>query len=205
MALNRQAQPDQVIIPDLDTVRASAQNIRTAFKNRAFFSSSVTLPTQTTAGMNLTLATCLLNVKASGIFQAGFDYAFTGGSNAATFDFQVQTQTVASGLTQSAAGTKVGPGMGAATNGAFYANAAGGIVITGGGGTLLQYDTGSQTLLTGILAATGSWTSIIQNSITATTETPFTIGSQILLQILLNTSAAITFRGFSIWLNEIGG
>lgn len=205
MSSFRSANRDNVIIPELDYTQMQAQRINSALKNRAFSNATATagvLPTQTTAGMNLILATCLLTVRASGIFQAGFEMAITGGTATATIDASVQSQTVASGLTQSAAAVKVGPGAGVATNGAFSSNAAGGIIITGGGGSLLQYDTGSQVLGTAATTVTIGWSGVIHNSVTLTAETPFAFGNQILLALLLNTSAAVTFRGFSIWLVE---
>lgn len=198
-----QAAPDQVIIPDLDTVRANAQNIRTAFKNRAFTTGSATVPTSPTNSMSLIVAAALLNVKAGGIFDAKVAFSITGLTAADTMTVTIQTQTVASGIVLSNA-TKVGPGMGAAANGAFVSNAVGGITVAGGGGTLTQFSSGAQVLPTGGTTFEFAWDAVIQNSISATTETGFTLGNQILLTVATNSAhqAAGTFAGMAISLVE---
>jgi hypothetical protein len=188
MSATNQAQGQPlVVIPDNDYVRAQAQNTRASFRNRCFVSGNVTNPFYGIAGSTTIVGAALMTVKTSGIFSWKFAWSWTQAATG-TYRWQIGTQTVASGLTL-ANTAKVGPGPGAATNGAFI-SAAAGIAVTGGGGALVQWDSGVITIGTAGVNAAISASSTLQNSITATAETPFTLGNQILMTITLITTVS---------------
>ena len=162
--------------------KVEAGFIRGSLKNRAFSSGNLITPVTGGAIVPATVnvMAALLAVKTSGIFMTEVSLAFAQ-ATPGTYRLQVSTQTVVSGMTLTN-NTKVGPGTGAATNGVFAASAPTGITVNAGGGTLIQYDTGVQTIGTAATGTTVEWSGLIQNSITATAaEAPFTVGSQILV------------------------
>jgi len=198
---------EKLIAERTSGIRAGVANIRGSFRNRAFANmnpGNAGLPTAPTDASLIIVGAALLNVLGSGIFQASVDFTLTGVTATDTLVIDVGTQTVASGLTLSAAGTKVGPGNGAAANGVYTSNAAGGIVVTGGGGALIQYGSGTYVFGGGATTSTFGWSGVIMNSVTATTETPFTRGNQILLTLSLNLSAnALVFQSFGMSIYEL--
>lgn len=201
---------DAAALAAAEAARAEAAWIRGAFRNRAFSTGS-TLPANVNTGSFIVFGAALLVARASGIFMAEVSCAFTGGTAAATFDVQVQTQTApntqAGGITITG-GTRIGPGnnvIGTVAQTGVYVGSAGvGMTFTNGTGALTQFDTGTQILPTGGTTMTTEWSSVIHNSITANAaETPFTIGNQVLLTVAINSSAAHVWRGFAITLIEL--
>lgn len=184
--------------------------------NRAFMNNIATggglLPSPTAAG-DRQIAAVMINVAKSGIFEYGFTVSITGATAADTIDFTVTSYTaVADAMNMvTATSQKVGPGtpyqQGTGShkaNGAFVAVNAGGIQATGTAGALVQATSGTQVLATGGTTTTWSPTGTIQNSITATTETPFTIDHQVALILSVNLSAhALNFDSLSAWIREL--
>lgn len=189
-------QPDGTIVPAIDAIAANAANVRLSLKNRSFTSAITTFPTSPTTGSSLIIATLLTTVKASGIFLAGCTVATTGDTAAGTLDFQIALQNVvATPLITLANAVAVGPH-------ASVSNAAAGIVVTNGGTPIVQFDSGSQVLATGETTNVFSWSDFLSGLVNNTGEVTLTPGTQALLTLALNTSAAVTFRGLSFWMVE---
>lgn len=189
-------QPDGTIVPDFDFSRANASNIRAAFKNRGYTSAITTFPTSPTNGSSLIIATLLVTTKSSGIFMAGATVATTGDTAAGTLDYQIGIQFVAATpVITLANAVAVGPH-------ASVSNAAAGIVVTNGGASVLQFDSGSQVLPTGGTTNVFNWSGLTSGSPNNAGEVTEALGVQALFTLSLNTSAAVTFRGLSFWAVE---
>jgi hypothetical protein len=176
-----------------------------AGRNRAFSTGSATAPTGVTNAMALIIGAALLNVRGSGIFHGAVTLSLTGITATDTILIQIGSQTVASGMTLSN-NTKVGPGTGAATNGAFVSSMAAGIVVAGGGGALVQYSSGTQVAGTAATTLDFAWSNTFQNSISSTAaENPFASTTQILLTVTITAthSATQVYSGFAIDLVEM--
>jgi hypothetical protein len=165
------------------------QNVQNSLRNRAFTSGNVTAPFYGAAASTTIIGAALLVARTSGIFVANVSWAWVQ-ATPGTYRWQIGTQTVASGLSLTAA-TKVGPGPagGVFANGAYISSGAT-IAVTGGGGAQVVFDTGVQTIGTVATAGTFDYSAIVQDSIAATTETIFPIGNQVLLTVTLITATA---------------
>lgn len=170
---------------------ANTGRILSTLQNRAFSFGSATTPTAPTAASPLFVAGAKVTCRGSGIFLANV-YIASGGMTAAdTFDIQISTQTAANiVITQF---TQVGPGTAGGTgtpNGAYVSSAAGGILVTGGPlGSKLQADSGTTIVDATSVSFFYQFSAILMNSITATTETGFTVGNDVLLLAAINRSA----------------
>lgn len=172
-----------------------AINTQSALRNRAFTSGNVTAPFYGIAGSTTIIGAALLTVRASGIFVVGVSWAWAQAATG-TYRWQIGTQTSAAGSAITAA-TKVGPGapnsvLVAGNNGAYISNGAT-IAVTTPAGALVQFDSGVQTIGTAATAGTFEYSGVVQNSISLTSETPFTLGNQIILTVtLITTTQAAT-------------
>jgi hypothetical protein len=211
MGYKSQAQPDSVIIPDLEIVRTNAQNLRSAGRNRAFSSAITTFPTPPSGGgLNtpLIIAAAVLNVRAGGIFMGGVSVTTTGDTAAATYDYLIGAYTISLGTITLVNATKVGPGQGVGAaqilqNGTFVSSSAtAGITGFGANVAVTQFDSGTQVFPTAGTTQTFSWSDYLAYTANQTVEASPAVGSLVVLTLSLTTSAAVVFRGLSIWLVE---
>jgi hypothetical protein len=206
MSTEAKTQPDDMFANRMDTefIKANAQNMRAGFRNRAFVSGNTSTPFYGGAASTTIVGAAMLTVKTSGIFHWAFSWSWTQAATG-TYRWQISTQTQAAAIPLTAA-AKVGPGAGAATNGAFISTGAT-IAVTGGPfGSLIQWDSGVITVGTAAVNAAIAASGTFMNSITATVETPFTNGNNIVMLItLITTTAAATTNangGYAIDLVE---
>ena len=88
------------------------------------------------------------------------------------------------------------------TNGVYVANAAAGILITGGGAAPTQFDSGAQVQPTAGTTWQFSWSGILQNGNPASGLAPFS--GDVLFYALVNRSAAtMTFASVGMSLLEL--
>lgn len=160
------------------------QSALVALRNRAFSAGSATAWVPGGAASTTIVAATSLKAMASGIFQFSLGLAF---AQAATGTWRVEIiSQAAAGGTAITGGTKIGPGNG--TNSGAFNNSGGAITVPGFAGALTQMDTGVQTIGTAATAAEFTWDGLIQNSVSATVETPFTYGNQVAVTVTLITT-----------------
>lgn len=174
-----------------------AQGIKGAFRNRAVVNNATPSITTPSAASSIIFAIAQLTAKASGIFGASvsIEYQDSSGAHAAadTYTFTVTTQTGTGAVTL----TNGAP----VTNGenVFVSNNAAGMTISaGGGGSLIQTSDLLQlgVASTATVAGQYSWSGIVWNSITSTSEVPFTLGNNVFLCFALNASAHVPGLSF---------
>jgi hypothetical protein len=131
----------------------------------------------------LALATC--KARSSGIFLATVSIRIAAPTpdTPQTHNFSVQTETGTGTVTHTNADT-IGPAAPAgAGQGAFVANATAGIVVTAGGGADVTQHVQGGSSFAAATEYTWTWTGVVQR-LTGGTETPFAVGSNVLLELL---------------------
>ena len=189
-------------LPDIFQARLGAIYNSTALRNRAF--SSVLAVTPPTAGTATVIAAAKLITKASGIFLAGVAVPNSDATAGDTVTYNLQTVTDAVQGTPLTLGSarQGGPGTpglalsasGVPTNvtdnGAYSANAGGGITITGGATPILLAAQTQKVIGTAAAGDQFTWIGLIEATGNPTTEQPFTRGMTCLFQVLVANSVA---------------
>ncbi|MHB8563337.1 MAG: hypothetical protein ACYDDA_05195 [Acidiferrobacteraceae bacterium] len=178
---------------------ADLNNMHGALRNRVFGNATAaggTLPTTFGAAVSTTgyLLTAL-TAKVSGIFAFSVDIAATQLATG-TYNVQIISYTAAAGTMSITNGAEFGPTNllpGPGPTGA-YVNNGGSLAVAASAGALTQCESGVITQPTAATAwSWGSGNLILHNSVTATAETKFPIGNQVMVLVQIATTAeAIT-------------
>jgi hypothetical protein len=141
--------------------------------------SVVTNPTSVTLNMLLNFAAVGIQAQSSGLFLVTISMQYTGATAANLQTVAITSQTSAAAITLSNAASVGSSPTGASPNSAFFSSAAGGILVSAGGGSAVTQAQLQWTTATGQTSGTFSWSGLCQNGVGTGGFTPFTKGNNV--------------------------